>query len=108
MARANDGGWDFIKVGEIYQYKESPFIGMVKILEDNSDEECYRFKIQVLQGNDDMMGSEPFDISHVKDPGGVWNEMMQFYETPEYVPLPIGTPWPVDYIDEKKATSNRK
>lgn len=36
MARANNGGWDFIKVGQQYQYKEDGIIAIVTVLEDNS------------------------------------------------------------------------
>jgi hypothetical protein len=97
MARANNNGWDFIKVGGEYQYKEDHFIGMVKVLEDNSDDEMYRFKIQVLKANCKDIGPEPFDVSHAKDPSGYYSGMLQFYETLEYVMLPIGSEWPCDY-----------
>jgi hypothetical protein len=97
MARANNNGWDFIKVGKEYQYKEDHFVGMVKILEDNSDEEMYRFKIQVMKANCKDIGPEPFDVSHSKNPGGYYSGMLQFYETPEYIVLPIGSEWPCDY-----------
>ena len=103
MTRANNNGWDFIKVGETYQYKEDHFVGMVKILEDNSDKEYYKFKIQVLQANCKDIGPEPFEISFNKDIGGYYNGMLQFYETPEYIPLPIGTEWPVDYTKKEKS-----
>ena len=44
MARSENNGWDFVKVDETYQYKEEigpglAMIAMVKILEDNSDDE---------------------------------------------------------------------
>ena len=91
MARANNGGWNFIRVGNIYQYKEDYVIWMVKILEDNSTDEEYRFKIEPLAGNYKLV--EPFEVSHVKDVGGMWNDMLQFYETPVYCTLPLGTPW---------------
>ena len=92
MSRANEG-WDFIKVGKVYQYKEDIFVAMVKVLEDNSAEDFYKFKLQVLASNLDMAGEE-FDIEHQKDTGGYWNGMLQLYESPEYIPLPLGTPWP--------------
>ena len=91
MSRGANKGWDFIKVGGIYQYKESPFIGMVEILEDNSDEEYYNFRVQAIEGTVPLL--EPFTVSLQKANTGVWNGMSQFYENPEYIPLPIGTPW---------------
>jgi len=30
--------------------------------------------------------------------------MMQLYEDPEYVPLPIGTPWAFNYEEEENDT----
>jgi len=91
MSRGANGGWDFIKVGGVYQYKESPFIGMVEILEDNSDDEYYSFKVQAVEGN--MAIPEPFTVSLLKSNNAIWHEMCQFYEVPEYIPLPLGTPW---------------
>jgi hypothetical protein len=85
MARANDRGWDFIKVGGTYQYKEDGFIALVKILEDKSDEKYYRFKLQVERCNYEKPPQDGvFEISHVKDVGGYWSGMLQFYEQIEY------------------------
>lgn len=49
MSTANNNGWDFVKVGETYQYKEGSFIAMISIIEDNSDDENYRFTIKILE-----------------------------------------------------------
>jgi len=89
MARANDHGWDFVKVGGIYQYKEDGFIAFVKILEDNSDDKYYRFKLQVERCNyeeppQDGDQEGVFNISHAKDLDGYWSGMLQLYEQPEY------------------------
>lgn len=92
MARANNGGWDFVKQGGIYQYKEDGLVAMVEILEEENTEEFYSFRLRVLAANMNMVGTE-FNVGHAKDPGGFWSGMQQFYETPEYVMLPIGTPW---------------
>ena len=89
MARANNGGWDFIKVGGTYQYKEDWFIAMVTILEDNSTENEYRFKLQTEQSNEeppteDGMEEGVFTISHIKKVGGYYSGMLQFYKEEEY------------------------
>jgi len=51
MSTAQNNGWDFVKIGETYQYKEGSFIAMISIIEDNSDEENYRFTIKILEAN---------------------------------------------------------
>ena len=92
MARSENAGWDFIKVGETYQYKEEGFgigsaiIGMVEILEDTSDDEWYRFLVQVVEGGTALKawGNKPFPVAHKKNIGGIYSGMPQFYETPEY------------------------
>lgn len=92
MARSENNGWDFIKVGETYQYKEevSPIggavIGMVKILEDNSTDEQYDFLVQVVEGETALktFGEKPFQVWHAKNIGGIYSGMPQFYKTREY------------------------
>ena len=85
MARANNKGWDFVKVGETYQYKEDGWIAMVKILEDNSTEEEYAFVLQTEKATD-LPPTEDgkFDISHAKEMQGMFSGMLQLYSTPEY------------------------
>jgi|LGVE01.1.fsa_nt_gb hypothetical protein len=97
MARANKNGWDFVKVGGIYQYKEDGFIGLVKVLKDTSNDEMYELKLQVLMANNNWISDEPFTISFNKNIGGAYSGQLQLYETPEYCMLPIGTPYPVIY-----------
>lgn len=84
MARANNGGWDFVKVGSTYQMKEDWAIYEAEIIEDNSTAEEYMFKIKPVKSTVDMGEGKVFNISHVKEPGGYWSGMMQIYETPEY------------------------
>lgn len=85
MARANNNGWDFIKVGQVYQYKEDWFIAMVNILEDNSNDKEYCFKLQVVKSNENPPTENGvFEISHAKDVSGYYSGMLQFYETEEY------------------------
>lgn len=81
MARASNGGWDFVKVGEIYQYKEDWIIAMIKILENNSDDECYSFKVQV-QKSTEKDGGE-FLITNVKGTG-YYSGMIQIYQGEQY------------------------
>lgn len=83
MARANNGGWDFIKEGNSYQYKEDGWIAMVKVIKDNSDSECYRFDLEVEEATQDY-GLRTFDVMHNKDVDGYYSGMLQFYERPEY------------------------
>lgn len=86
MARANDNGWDFVKVGEVYQYKEEGHIMMVEVMENDSDSEYYHFIVKVLEApsHKSMIGM-CFNVSHSRNPGGYWNNMIQFYETPKYI-----------------------
>ena len=106
MARPNNSGWDFIKVGKIYQYREeweidSVLIAMVEILEDHSNDEFYEFRVKPLMGTEELRETGPgsFTIKHVKSVLEVYSGMPQFYENEEYTMLPIGTPWPVNFID---------
>jgi hypothetical protein len=88
MAIANNRGWDFVKVGCIYQYKESPMLATVKVLEDNSTDEEYRFTFQVEECN--LSGNFPdsFEVSHIKNLDGCYSGMMHIYESPEYTFTP--------------------
>ena len=83
MARSSNNGWEFIKKGEVYQYREYPMIAMVEIVEDNSDDEYYRFIIQPLKSNCNFM--EAFEVSGLKNSNFVYNEMIQFYKEEEYL-----------------------
>ena len=96
MTRSENNGWDFIKVGETYQYKDDGIgignatIAMVKILEDTSDDDWYNFKVKVVEGDKALKewGTKPFNVGHKKNIGGVYSGMPQFYETPEYINHP--------------------
>lgn len=86
MARANNNGWDFVKVGGTYQYKEGGWIAMVKVLEDNSTAEEYAFVLQTEEATDFPPTADgKFDIMNVKDSGGYYSGMLQLYEKPEYM-----------------------
>ena len=89
MARSEDGGWDFIKVGNTYQYKEemgigSAVIAMVEIIEDNSGDAFYSFVVKRVKGGKEF-GDKPFAVSHRKNIGGIYSGMPQFYEEPCYM-----------------------
>lgn len=94
MARANNSGWDFVKEGNIYQYKEEGCIAMVKIIREYSDNDKYQFDVVVLASDGNFPAGRQFSVMHTKNPGGYWNEMPQFYSDIEYIPLPLGKPWP--------------
>ena len=85
MARANNGGWDFVEVGKTYQYKEDWFIAMVTILEDNSTDKEYAFKLGVEKSTHTPPGDGEFEISHAKNLTGVYSGMLQLYENEEYM-----------------------
>lgn len=87
MSRGVNNGWDFVKVGETYQYKEDWFIAMVKVLEDNSDDKCYRFTLQVEKASHDPFFAQNgvFEIYHDKSFNGIYSGMNQIYETEEYM-----------------------
>jgi hypothetical protein len=94
MARSsenNGNGWDFIEEGKIYQYKEDYLLAMVKVLENRSDDEFFRFLIQAQKCNINML--KPFEVSARKGYTGAYSGMIQFYPEgkEEYVLLPIGT-----------------
>ena len=87
MSRAPNGGWNFVKVGGLYQYKEDWFIAMVTILEDKSDDEYYRFKLRVEKASEEPFFIEEdgtFEISHIKKMDGIFSGMVQLYENEAY------------------------
>ena len=83
MARAVHNGWDFVKVGKTYQCKESGVISIIQILEDNSNEKNYNFKVEV-QKSTNLIPRE-FEIFHSKEGNGYYNDMIQVYEEEEYL-----------------------
>ncbi len=85
MARANNGGWDFVKKGGTYQYKEDGWIAEVTVLEDNSTPEEYSFKLQVEKATNKLVGDDIFDVSYSKEITGYFNGMAQFYKRAEYM-----------------------
>jgi len=90
MARPNKGGWDFVQTGGTYQYKEeitpmSSFIAMVTVIEDNSDDKTYRFKLQVEESNTNPPTQDGvFEIDFDRNVDGYYSGMPQFYSEPEY------------------------
>ena len=83
MARATNGGRDFVKVGWVYQYKEDWFIAKVRVNKDTSDKEAYRFNVTTLKANDDPI-SVTFDVMYTKLENGYFSGMSQFYKEDEY------------------------
>ena len=85
MSSASNHGWDFVKVGGVYQYKESFFIAMITILEDNSTDKMYDFKIEFGKNNSkSIKPGTVTTISHVKDFDGAYSGMMQIYKNAIY------------------------
>ncbi len=96
MARANNKGWDFLKVGKSYQYLEDGLIAMVTILEDNSTDEEYKLKIRFDKANQKLNDDQEdviYNIVNSKNAVGFYSGMLQFYEEEEYI---------VKYIWERK------
>lgn len=85
MARGCNNGWDFVKAGEVYQYREGGLIAEILVLEDNSDEEQYSFNVRILRTSEEYFLDKEFEIMHSKDMNGVWNYMPQIFEEPEYI-----------------------
>lgn len=83
MATIHNNGWDFVKEGETYQYKEGGLIGMVKILENKSTDEEYRFLIKFLKSTHDV-GEDPITISGTKAIDGHYSGMINIYEHEAY------------------------
>jgi hypothetical protein len=94
MARANEGGWDFVEEGKTYQYKEEGDVMMVKVLKNESTPDEYMFQLEVVASDGSIEPGEKFSVSHNKKATGYYNGMSQFYLLPEYVPSPLGKPWP--------------
>ena len=84
MARANNGGWDFVKEGGTYQYKEDWLICIVKVVQDRSDDRWYRFSLEIVPhpGFPDALpdGAKGFACESVKDLDGFYSGMPQFYD----------------------------
>lgn len=69
------------------------------ILENNSTEEAYSYKVKVLESNIDIPEEQrELTVWHTKM-DGAYNGIAQFYEHPEYVMLPLGTPWAYNYME---------
>lgn len=84
MTTAHNKGWDFVKVGGTYQYKEDWFIATVEVLEDNSTDDEYRFKLQTKTASCEPPSEDGiFEISHVKDLNGYYSGMMNLYKNPD-------------------------
>ncbi|HPH21862.1 MAG TPA: hypothetical protein PLE32_23895 [Haliscomenobacter sp.] len=86
MARPNNGGWDFIKVGGSYQYYEAGAVFMVTVLQDLSTPSLYEFLIRIDKAERDLGptdSSPQVKISHDKK-DGVYGGMSQFFETERY------------------------
>jgi len=85
MSRAVKDGWDFIEAGKIYQYKEDSLIAMVEVLENNSNEEEYSFKLKVLAASYKLDPKDMiFEVFHNKAYQGIYSGMSQFYSEPAY------------------------
>lgn len=87
MATADNGGWDFIKKGKTYQYKQGDLVGIIKILKIDSTEKNYIFDVIVEKASVNPRQIE-FKITHKKDLNDEWvaknvNDMIQIYPKPE-------------------------
>lgn len=82
--RSNRNGWDSIQKGKIYQYKEGGFICFVKVIEDISDKETYRFRVRILPYLDYPAklsdNTNEWDISASKNCPYMFDGMIQLYD----------------------------
>jgi hypothetical protein len=97
MTTAHKNGWDFVKVDETYQYKEDWFIATVKVLEDNSTPDEYKFKLQTMSSNIDIHDDGIFELTHTKNLDGYYSGMMNLYQHPEYLFTEV---WKKQYENE--------
>ena len=83
MASAQDHGWDFLKVGETYQYKQGKFIAMVQIADDNSTDDFYQFVIEILEATY-KPAKLRFEISCIKSIDFGYPGMVYFFDKIEF------------------------
>lgn len=81
MSFSYNGGWDFIEVGGVYCYKEGSLIAKVKVVEDKSDDEYYRFKLKVLRATREL---GDFEVVSLKKDCGVYSDVPRFFGYSEY------------------------
>lgn len=86
MARSINGGWDFLEVGNQYQYKEEGWIAMVTVLENHSDKDKYEFLVRVEKSTTNLgFENDTFTVMSKKELPGIWPGMSQFYEHEAYL-----------------------
>ena len=78
------GKWDFVKVGNSYQYKEGTWIALLTILEDNSTDEMYQFKSRIEKSLGIPPVKDSFSFSFSKTFEGGYGGMSQLYESAVY------------------------
>jgi hypothetical protein len=83
MASAQDNGWNFLNVGETYQYKEGKFIAIVQIVEDNSSDDFYQFVIEILEATS-KLAKLRFEISCIKSIDFGYPGMVHYFDKIEF------------------------
>jgi hypothetical protein len=99
MSRAVKSGWDFVEAGKIYQYKEDSLIALIKIMEDDSDDERYRFRVRILKSNIKLRDPE-FTLISTKRLDGYYSGMPQIYELNDVRGYYLPNGYPYEYPEE--------
>jgi len=87
-------GWDFVKLGGFYQFREDNFIAKVKVIKDNSDEKYYNFRLEIqphpgfpstvpdstIVPEESGTGSKIFEVGYKKGETDFFGLDMHFYE----------------------------
>lgn len=90
MTRAcvNDGnGWNFIKLGNNYFYREDSLVAEVAILQDLTTQEMYRFRVKVLRSNIPMDENLEFNVYYTRSQVGFYIGQAEFYENKQELGL---------------------
>lgn len=82
MNNENIYGWVTVKVGEVYQYVEGRFVAFVYVIEDNSDDDYYRYKLKILKATASPL-SEIFQAEQIKRNVIFYAGMGKFYNKEE-------------------------
>lgn len=85
MITATNNGWDFIKVGNTYQYKDDWFVANVTILSDLSNEYNYIFIVKINEANIEQYEEKNIlEIVNTKNSSTQSNNTQYFSEKLKY------------------------
>jgi hypothetical protein len=85
MARPINNGWDFIRVGKTYHYREGRLVAEIEVTEDNSTIERYDFQIKINKSIIKDATRKTIRCDHIKDIKGIYSGMPALYEMSDNV-----------------------